>query len=161
MDIFTVTLGLCSENRVAYDEFSRSFVNTASVGRVRIWLGEGDICLCGDVRRGRIAGMCGCLYKALPVKAGKFEPFPILDGTVTMSYGGKLLGAMYINYSGRGIYADKQNNVIWFGKPQENDIAVRVCKNLIICMKNGELCGAVIENIVIDDEWFHFKGRTR
>ena len=141
MDIFTVTLGLCSENRVAYDEFSRSFVNSASVGRVRIWLGEGDICLCGDVRRGRIAGMCGCLYKALPVKAGKFEPFPILDG--------------------RGIYADKQNNVIWFGKPQENDIAVRVCKNLIICMKNGELCGAVIENIVIDDEWFHFKGRTR
>ena len=57
MDIFTVTLGLCSENRVAYDEFSRSFVNTASVGRVRIWLGEGDICLCSDVRQGRIAGM--------------------------------------------------------------------------------------------------------
>ena len=68
---------------------------------------------------------------------------------------------MYRNYSGSGIYADKQNNVIWFGKPEANDIAVRVCKNLIICMKNGELCGAVIENMVIDDEWFHFKGRAR
>ncbi len=135
---FVVSIGPCADNvigRSAEGELTNS--RPVKEG-CRLWLGEGDLCLLADGLTGRIEGLTGRLSPTGVCSAGmSAEP---MEGSVTFSGVRRFEGAIYVGCNIRRTAADGEGGVA-IGDPSSADMAVRVAKNLVVCLKDGLICG--------------------
>ena len=141
---FVVSIGPCADNyieRGAEGELTNS--RPVKEG-CRLWLGEGDLCLLADCLTGRIEGLTGHLSPTgvCPTEMC-VEP---MEGSVTFSGVRRFEGAVYVGCNIRGTAADAEGGTVTIGDPSSADMAVRVAKNLVVCLKDGVICGVCVHD---------------
>lgn len=137
---YIFSLGTCSANKITYDPLNKNFKNSLPCGKIRLWIGEGDICLCADEER-RIVGLSGNLDTVADITDDAIVLPTVTDGVVTAEFGIKSFEGVIVSIECIG--ARRNGERIAFGDV-DGDIFVRVSQNLYISLRDGKLCGIVV-----------------
>ncbi len=146
---YSVRIDCASKNAVTCS--GGEFVNSIDKYTRKIWLGVGDFCLCAEKKSCRITGFTGSLRAVGEAVCAEYNPVQAMDGAVILSGERKLKRAVYVAYPRGEMSVDKDKGALMFGDVENYELAVRVCANMLLLIKNDDLCGAIVENINFND----------
>lgn len=142
---FTYALGPCADNTIVCEW--GVLRNSACSDGCKIWLGQGDICLCINPVTGAVEGLCGDIRTVTEKSFCDIPPFESLDGKVYAKSAFKLFDATFISCVTAGAVADIKRDVFAVGDLCEAEMFVRVARNLIIGLNGGGICFAAVKGL--------------
>lgn len=145
---FDYSLGIPSRNRIVNE--NGRLKNSYDVGWCSIWLGEGDFCLCIDLKTSSVVGASGDFGSA-DIVPRDIRPVFACDGNVFASVGFALFECTFLCYRQRGICFDGARGILEFGNRELAEIYVKVACNLTIGLNGGDICCAIIDGISCGD----------
>ena len=145
---FSYALGLCADNVIMCE--GGVLRNSACHDGCKIWLGQGDICLCINPVTGAVEGLCGDIRTVTEKSFCDIPPFESPDGNVYAKSAFKLFDATFISCVIAGAVADIKRGVFAVGDLHGAEMLVRAARNLIIGLNGGNICFVAAEGLDLD-----------
>lgn len=140
---FSIKLVGGISNQILYDRKFCRFENTARFGDCSICFLNGTE-LNVNSKTGEIVGFCGIIDR-VKIKSGNVEVFNSFDGGISTHSQIKLTPSVSIAYPFKcEIIYDCAKKLLRFGDVKEDDALVRVCENLFIALRNGNISSIIV-----------------
>ena len=135
---YIFSLGTCSANKITYDPLNKNFKNSLPCGKIRLWIGEGDICLCADEER-RIVGLSGNLDTVADITDDAIVLPTVTDGVVTAELGIKSFEGIIVSIEccGERRYIHRFDRM-YRRSPQRRTHRLRRCRRRYFCQGFAE-----------------------